>query len=53
MFKVVGYIYIYINSYIESDWVVAIRPIKNKGFKPTLERVCVLKKNKETFNRRL
>ena len=40
MFKVVGYIYK--NSYIEYDWVFAIRPIKNKGFKPTLERVYVL-----------
>ena len=44
MFKVVGYIYK--NSYIESDWFVAIRPIKNKGFKPTLERVYVIKKRR-------
>ena len=42
MFKVVGYIHK--NSDIEFDWVVAIRSIKNEGFKPIPERVYVLKK---------
>ena len=44
MFKIVGYIYK--NYYIESDWVAAIRPIKNKGFKQILERVYVIKKRR-------